>query len=197
MSESTITPDMASRVLDANWKNVVKKVSQGKTLNATEFGLLKARAGSEGDSVTHAKDVSDLARVLGVSRQTLYAWRKRSDCPKEREGGGFDVVAWRDFVRANDLKAGLLPDTEMLKARKLLAEVEDRELKVSIKKNLYTLKSETEADWYRRMSILKNLLYTKLTLETPPLCVGKDAVAIQQTIIASLDQSFRDAGKAA
>ena len=48
MSEpSNITPEMAARVLEANWKNVVKSVAAGKTLNATELALIKAKAASE------------------------------------------------------------------------------------------------------------------------------------------------------
>ena len=103
------------------------------------------------------------------------------------------MVAWRLFIDANDLKAGLAPDAEALKARKLLAEIEDRELKVALKKGLYVLKAEVEAEWFRRFAVLKNLLYSKLTLEVPPLSTGKDAVAIQQINQDALDSALMEA----
>jgi len=194
MSEiSSITPDMAARVLEANWKNVVKKVSAGRTLNTSELAVLRAKAAGSQETVTQAKDVAELARILGVTRQTLYSWRKKKDAPKPSANGTHDIVAWRLFIDAHDLKAGLAPDAEALKARKLLAEIEDRELKVALKKGLYVLKAEVEAEWFRRFAVLKNLLYSKLTLEVPPLSVGKDAVAIQQINQDALDASLMEA----
>jgi predicted DNA-binding transcriptional regulator AlpA len=193
---ANITPEMASRVLDANWKNVVKKVGAGKTLNATELAVIKTRAAGSHDTVTQAKDLTELARVLGVSRQTIYSWKKRKDAPKPTANGTHDVVAWREFIRVHDLKAGLSPDAEVLKARKLLAEIEDRELKVALKKGQYLLKSEVEGEWSRRMAVLKNLLYAKLTLELPPLCMGRDAVSIQQLNQSTLDAVLKEAAVA-
>jgi len=196
MSETNITPDMATRVLEANWKNVVKKVAAGRTLNATEIALIKAKAAGSVETVTLAKDITELARALGVARQTLYEWRKNPDAPQAAANGSHDVIAWRDFITKHDLKASLAPDTEALKARKLLAEIEDRELKVALKKGQYVLKAEVEAEWFRRFAVLKSLLYSKLTLETPPLSVGKDAIGIQQINQNGLDQALREAATA-
>ena len=194
MSEtSAITPEMASRVLEANWKNVVKKVSAGRTLNASELAVLRARAAGSQETVTQAKDIAELARVLGVTRQTLYSWRKMADAPKPSSNGTHDIVAWRGFIESHDLKAGIAPDAEALKARKLLAEIEDRELKVALKKGLYVFKADVEAQWSERFAVLKNSLYAKLTLELPPLSVGKDAVAIQQINQDALDAVLREA----
>jgi transposase-like protein len=165
-------------------------------MNATELGLIKAKAAGSDETVTHARDLTDLARVLGVTRQTLHAWRKKPDAPQSASNGMHDVVAWRDFINKHDLKAGLSPDAEMLKARKLLAEIEDRELRVALKKGLYLLKSDVEAEWTRRFAVLKSLLYSKLTLELPPLCVGKDAIAVQQVCQAALDDALREAASA-
>ena len=194
MSEaSSITPEAAARILEANWKNVVKRVSTGKTLNATELALLKTRAAGNQQTLTHAKDTTELASILGVTRQTLHAWRKRKSAPKENEDGTHDVIAWRQFVELNGLKGSVQPDADALKARKLLAEIEDRELKVALKRGLYVFKAEVEAEWHRRMAVLKNLLYAKLTLELPPLCAGHDAIDIQQINQAALDAVLTEA----
>jgi hypothetical protein len=46
------------------------------------------------------------------------------------------------------------------------------------------------------MAVLKNLLYAKLTLELPPLCVGRDAVSIQQLNQSTLDAVLKEAAVA-
>jgi hypothetical protein len=197
MSEpSNITPEMAERVLEANWKNVIRRVSTGKTLNATELGLLKARAASNQGTVTTAKDVTDLAEILGVTRQTIHAWLKRKGAPKAQADGSHVVLAWRQFIEANGIKGATQPDSDALKARKLLAEVEDRELRVALKRGIYVPKGDVEAEWHRRMAVLKNLLYAKLTLELPPLCAGQDAIGIQQMNQAALDAALTEAASA-
>ena len=67
MSESSnITPEMAERVLEANWKNVIRRVSTGKTLNATELGILKARAACN-------QECCGLTGGKSISRKTLSA----------------------------------------------------------------------------------------------------------------------------
>lgn len=183
MSESSnITPDMASRVLEANWKNVVKKVAAGKTLNATELALIKAKAAGSDDTVTHAKDLTDLARILGVTRQTLYEWRKKPDAPQAAANGIQDVIAWRQFISKNDLKAALSPDAEVLKARKLLAEVEERELKVAIKKGEYVLFSDVRQAWLKNVGQARALMEARLLNELPPILAGKDAIGIREHI---------------
>ena len=197
MSEpSNITPEMAERVLEANWKNVIRRVSTGKTLNATELGILKARAACNQETVTTAKDTSDLATILGVTRQTIHTWLKRKGAPKAQPDGSHVVVAWRQFIETNGLKGATLPDSNALKARKMLAEIEDRELRVALKKGLYVLRGEVEGEWHRRMAVLKNLLYAKLTLELPPLCAGQDAIGIQQMNQAALDAALTEAASA-
>lgn len=194
-SDSTITPEMARRILSAGLRNLVKKIASGGTLNATEMGVLRSIAGRSNGTVTRAADLSELALALGVSRQTIHAWRKREGAPEPGSDGSHDVLAWREFARVNGLKSGVTHDNESLKARKLLAEIEDRELRVAQRKGLYTLVSEVEAEWHRRMASLKNLLYSKLTMELPPLCVGKSAIEILQLNRDALDSVLREAAE--
>jgi transposase-like protein len=178
---------MAARVLDANWKNVVKKVAAGRTLNATELALIRVKAAGSDETVTHARDVADLARILGVTRQTLYAWRKKSDAPQPAANGSHDVVAWREFINKHDLKAGLSPDAEVLKARKLLAEIEDRELKVAIKKGEYVRVEQVKEEWTSRIGKAVALLRARFENELPPLLVGMNAPEIQGRCAAAID----------
>ena len=183
MSEtSSITPDLAVRVLEANWKNVVKKVSAGRTLNTSELAVLRAKAAGSQETVTQAKDVVELARVLGVTRQTLYSWRKKKDEPKPSSNGTHDIVAWRSFINSNELKSELAPYAETLKARKLLAEIEDRELKVAIRKGEYILLNDVREGWLMNVSKVRSLLEARLLNEMPPILTGKDAIEIRNEL---------------
>ncbi|XHR27637.1 MAG: hypothetical protein ACFUZC_17055 [Chthoniobacteraceae bacterium] len=185
---SSITPEMASRVLEANWKNLVKKVAAGRTLSGTELALLKSRAASSQTTVAFAKDVTDLARILGVTRQTVYAWIKRKGAPEALPDGTFDIVAWRQFIQAKGFKGAAAPDPEALKARKLLAEIEDRELKVALKRGDYVLLSEVRCDWLTQVGKAIALLRAKFENELPPILSGQDAQSIREECALAIDE---------
>ena len=187
----TITPEDAARVLAANWKNLVKRVSAGKTLNAAELALLRARAAESHESVALARDVSELSRVLGVTRQTMHAWLKREGAPEANADGSHDVVAWRRYIEEAGLKGATLSETESLKARKLLAEIEDRELKVSLKKGLYVLKSAVRQEWLTRIGQARALLEARLLNELPPVIAGKKPTAIRQELERVILEFYR------
>jgi len=194
MDQQEITADLASRILDADFQNVVRKVAAGKPLTVAERARVESRAAGSTDTTTYAKTLVELASLLGVTRRTLNGWQKMDGAPKALSNGMWAVADWREFVRVRGLKGAIMPhNDEALKARKLLAEVEDRELKVSLRKGLYLLKADVEAQWNRRFAILKTLLYSKFTLELPPLCAGKDAVDLQQLFEESLDNTLREA----
>ena len=50
------------------------------------------------------KYTSALAYALGVTRQTVHAWRRRPDAPK-RTGGCWSVREWRGYIKASGLAA--------------------------------------------------------------------------------------------
>lgn len=190
------TPEVFTKILDADLNNIIRKAAAGKPLTPAEHARVVARAAGCDDSAGTAKSVVELATLLGTSRRQITRWQKLDGAPQPNPNGSHDVVAWRRFVRERGLKAGNAGgevDLVALRARKTLAEIEDRELKVALKKGQYVLKAEVEGEWSRRMAVLKNLLYAKLTLELPPLCVGRDAVSIQQLNQTTLDAVLKEA----
>ncbi len=188
MSESSITPEMAARVLDANWKNLVKRVAAGKTLTAAELALIKSKAAGSQETVVYAKDVTELARILGVTRQTVHSWIKRKGAPAALADGTFDVVAWRQFAEEKGLKGAQPPDPEALKARKLLAEIEDRELKVALKRGDYVLLSEVRREWLTQVGKAIALMRAKFENELPPILAGKDAQGVREECARAIDE---------
>jgi transposase-like protein len=92
---------MAERLLSADLKNIVKKVADGKTLSPSELNRVKSIASGSNETVTHARNIAELAMLLGVSRQTLYQWKKlevrqshsRMDCILSLHGGSSCATA--------------------------------------------------------------------------------------------------------
>ena len=92
--------------------------------------MLQGLASGAGSTATVAENYVELARILGVTWRSLQNWRKRKDAPKAAANGFHEVAAWREFMQRHGLEGHPVgSDAESaLRARKLLAEVEEREL---------------------------------------------------------------------
>ena len=189
-----ITQEAAEKILEADFTNIVRKVRDGKTLTSTERARVQARAAGSSATLTEAKTVVELASALGVTRRTLSNWRKMKGAPEPNPNGSHNVSAWRDFVQANDLKGsvdGGGSQTEALKARKLLAEVEERELKVAVKKGEYILLEDVRKGWHTLVGKAIALLRAKFENELPPILSGLDAQGIRQENCKAIDEVCR------
>ena len=130
-----IPPDVAKRLLNRDFANLVKRVQAGGKLSRNERAMLQTMAvGATGDGAPFARNFVELADALKVTRQSLGAWRKYEDAPQPAANGLHDVGQWREFMRRRGLKGGeIAPDLQTaLKARKLLAEIEERELRLAV-----------------------------------------------------------------
>lgn len=191
--ESVLPPEVARKLLHKDLANLVKRVHEGKKLTRAERTMLQnlagASAGNEGP--THARNFVELAEILGVSRQALGQWRRRKDAPKAAANGLHEVAAWREFMSRHHLKGSEAPVTDeeaSLKARKLLAEVEERELRVAVKKELYVPLDVVKHEWTTRVGRAVNLLRNKFEAELPPILSGLDAVGIQEECRNGIDE---------
>ena len=191
-----LSPDKATKILDADFQNIVKKVAGGKTLTVAERALIEARASGSRDTTAYAKSVVELAQVLGVTRRTISQWRKIDGAPIPLSNGDHDVSAWREFVRLNGLKAGTDLEgvnQEALKARRLLVDIEERELRLAIKRGDYLHREEVRRTVIEGMARLFAILHKRLEDELPPLSCGKDAVGIREENARALDEARREA----
>ena len=192
--ESSLPPDLARKLLNKDLANLVQRVHKGGKLTRAERAMLQNVASNTvgGDKVgpAFARNFIDLADILGVTRQSVTAWKKRKDAPTPAANGLHDVAAWREFMRRHDLK-GAAPSTDeemALRARKLLAEVEDRELKVALKKGLYVSMEEVSLEWTRVAGRVTSLLRNKFENELPPILSGLDATGIQEENRKAIDE---------
>ncbi len=199
-SMPSITPSQADTVLEVNRANAIKqavaKVKAQKPLTRQEVDLLQSIAYSPesgGDpSITVAATVVELAEALGCSRRSITNWRKRPGAPQPNPNGSHDVIAWRRFLHENHLDGSQPGDEEGLKIRKLLAEVNEREFRLAIRKGEYIRKDAVREAWLTRSGRVVNLLRSKLEKEMPPVIAGKDAPDIQEALSRAIDEVLAD-----
>ena len=189
-----VAPDIAKKLLSRDFANLVGRVQKGGKLTRAERAMLQSMATGTGAAPPTATNLADLAAILGVSRQLLNAWKKRKDAPKAAANGTHDVAAWREFMRRNDLKGGE-PATQdaadvetSLKARKLLAEVEERELRLGIKRGDFVAIDEVRQAWTELIAQAASMLRKKFEQELPPILSGLDATGIQEEARAAIDE---------
>lgn len=188
-----ITPEIARKLLSRDFANLVHRVQNGGKLTRAERAMLQSLAASGSNGPEWVANYVELARCLGVSRRALQTWRKRPGAPKPAANGMHDVGAWRTYIRQAGLKSeGLETDEETsLKARKLLAEVEERELRLAIRRREYVPLAEVREEWTTRVGRAIQLFRSKFEVELPPILSGLDAVGIQAECQRALDEVFR------
>lgn len=178
-----------SKILDVDLRNILKKAASGKPLSPAEHARVVAKAAGCNDSATVAKTVVELATLLGTNRRQIARWQKMKGAPAANPNGSHDVVAWREFVREHGLKAGKVAsevDFAALKARKTLAEIEEREIRVAIKKGDYVAMSLVRREWMTQVGKARALFDARFLNELPPILVGKDAVAVREELERAL-----------
>ena len=189
----TISTEAAEKVLQADLHNLVKKVAAGKPMTVAERTRIESLAAGSTESVVYAKTLVELSAVLGVTRRTLTTWQKMDGSPKPLSNGMWPVADWREFVRVRGLKAGKTPvgNEEALKARKLLAEVEERELRIAVKKGEYVPLHQVRTEWIGLVAQATSILRAKFENELPPILSGLDATGIQRECRQAIDEVLR------
>jgi transcriptional regulator with XRE-family HTH domain len=187
-----LPPDVARKLLNKDLANLVKRVQHGGKLSRNERSMLQNLATATGENAgpTHVPNMVELATVLGVSRQSLNQWKKRKDTPKPAANGLHEVAQWREFMKRHDLKGSttVVDEETALRARKLLAEVEERELKVAVRKGQYVSIEEVRLEWTSLVGKATALLRNKFENELPPILSGLDATAIQEECRKAIDE---------
>jgi hypothetical protein len=188
-----LSPDIAGKILDADFQNIVKKVAAGKPLTVAERARIESRAAGSVETMAYTKTLVELAAVLGVSRRTLSTWQKLEGAPKALSNGMWPVADWREFVRLRGLNSGRVPvgNEEALKARKLLAEVEERELRIAVKKGEYVPLTKVREEWIGLVAQASSILRAKFENELPPVLSGLDATGIQRECRRAIDEVLR------
>ena len=189
-----VSPDIAKKLLSRDFANLVARVQKGGKLTRAERAMLHSMASESGSAPPTAASYIELAAILGVTRQSVHAWKKRKDAPKPAANGLHDVLAWREFMRRNDLKGADAATQEpadiesSLKARRLLADVEERELRLGIRRGEFVAVEEVRQTWTEFVAQATAMLRKKFEQELPPILSGLDATGIQEEARRAIDE---------
>ena len=142
------SPEVAGKILDADFQNVVAKVAAGKPLTVAERSRIESRAAGSEESLAYAKTLVELAAMLGrhpPDAHHLAEDGRLTEAALQRHVAGRRLARVRAAARAQGGQ-GAGRQEEALKARKLLAEVEERELRLAVKRGEFIAVEEVRAD---------------------------------------------------
>lgn len=183
----------ASKIKRANIGNIVRKLRDGKTLTASERKALDEYQSDSGESEDGwVKDVSALAKELGLSRQTIYDARARfpDEAPKKEAGGRREnLTAWQKFCAEKLIGK----DTSTKTLADLKADLMREQIKLAKNKNRRESGSSIDREIVEEMLAILGqkldlLLRLKLEVELGPRVAGKTAAEANLEGRAILDE---------
>jgi hypothetical protein len=99
-------------------------------------------------ATTPAATLEELAQRVGRCTRTLQRQAKNPDAPKPLPDGRHDVAAWQRFLQENGRdRLPDSPEVRQLKLRKLLAEVEEKELRLAVMRRAYVSMDAVRERW--------------------------------------------------
>jgi hypothetical protein len=177
MSESEKSPSeiLARR----NVQNIAVKLKAGKTLTTSERKALNEFQSEQTGG--WVKDLSALAKELGMSRQGIYDVRNRfPDAPKKHEDGKREnLTAWQAFCAEHLIGK----DTATKNLADLKAELMREQIRLARSKNEREAGDVIDREVVEAMLVtlgqkLDLLLRLKLTIELGPRGVGMNAAEL-------------------
>lgn len=193
-----ITPQTAKKLLAANTKVVVSRLSKGKPLSKSDRLKLEeiASLDDEGESGNFVAGWEKLAQILGVTRRTLQTWRKKKGAPKPNKDGKHNVDAWLEFVNADKLDQ-FGKDFREQKLRILKAQANEREFRLGILEEKYVEIDGVRETWSAHVHQAIALMRSKFENELPPLYTldPVDNMKLNQQAIDEICKTMSDGGK--
>jgi hypothetical protein len=120
---SSITPELADKLLEADAALAFKKLQDGKGITSSQRAYLLSVAGKSAIADNgFANNYVDLAKILNVSRSSVAKWSKHAEAPKARSNGKHDISEWLTFIKSHGLKGAEYEDEGDLKRRRILAQ---------------------------------------------------------------------------
>ena len=120
---SSITPELADKLLEADAALAFKKLQDGKGITSSQRAYLLSVAGKTALSNNgQARNHVELAKILGVSRSSVVKWSRHEAAPKAKSNGQHDISEWLGFIKSHGLKGAEYEDEGDLKRRRILAQ---------------------------------------------------------------------------
>ena len=159
-----------------NVQNIAVKLKAGKTLSTSERKALNEFESEQ--SGGWVKDLSALAKELGLTRQAVYDARARfPDAPKKHEDGKREnLVAWQQFCGDNLIgKDTATKNLADLKAQLMQREIKLRDMKIAREAGETVAKEVVDEMFVTLAQKLDLLLRLKLEVELGQRVIGKNA----------------------
>lgn len=198
-----LPPDMARKVLRRNLANLVEKVQRGKPLTNAEHAMMEALAEGRDPQTAKpwARNQVELANALGVSRRSIWEWRK-AGAPAPAENGRWNIAAWRAWMKANGKTGSEFDDAEFAVAKKatcrrLVLLNQKLEHEIAIFKGEWTKNEDVERDLAALAAAAKkvfDLLPAKLAPQVVRLSVAEAEKRIRDAVDDALMQLHTGGG---
>jgi hypothetical protein len=159
-----------------NVQNIAVKLKSGKTLSTSERKALNEFQAEQADG--WVKDLSALAKELGLTRQAVYDARARfPDAPKKHEDGKREnLLAWQQFCGDNLIgKDTATKNLAELKAQLMQREIKLRDMKIAREAGETVAKEVVDEMFSTLAQKLDLLLRLKLEVELGQRVIGKNA----------------------
>ena len=159
-----------------NVQNIAVKLKSGKTLSTSERKALNEFQAEQADG--WVKDLSALAKELGLTRQAVYDARARfPDAPKKHEDGKREnLLAWQQFCGDNLIgKDTATKNLAELKAQLMQREIKLRDMKIAREAGETVAKEVVDEMFVTLAQKLDLLLRLKLEVELGQRVIGKNA----------------------
>jgi len=185
--------EMASKILKKNLLNIIRKVTEGKTLSSMELSQIQGLAdGNTGDQ-GWAKNQVELADILGVERKTIQRWLKIKGCPQARSDGRYSIPDFREWASKTGRKiAEDDPDDERnkLEVRRLRTICERLDLELEVARGNYTANDELAREVFRMVATAKKVL-EQMPSTLAPQVVGMKVAEAEKRIKDQVDEVIR------
>ncbi len=188
---SALAPELARQILNRDAANLVTRVKEGKTLSAADRKRLAsiAAGGTEADP-TYAKNITELAGILQVTRNTVSAWKKIPGNPGVRPDGRFEVAAWRSF-KATQRAGGRDLEGEAMAEKRRRIELENELLAVKVTKlKERYFEKEVIEQWVTGMILQAKRVLLGLPSALAPQVVGMDVASAEKILRDSINDAL-------
>lgn len=183
-----LNEDQAKILLQANLKNLAKKVQQGKTLSNAERKLLEASLDGKADKPRLVQNKSRLAEALGISRTTLYRYTQQQGAPKAKPNGSHDLREWEEFIeRIQSGENGLT--LQEVRAQQILLQNQKLEFQIGIMAGEY-IRVEDVIDYVSRIIAISKNNILRVGPAVAPTVVGETVSEAERKITEALIEAM-------
>ena len=160
-----------------------------KKLQKEQKKLLKDLEGAK-----YAKNQVELAKAVGVCRDTIHAWRKEVGFPPPTSNGRWDILATKEWMVRNGKEgrgAGDMPSKQEAQIEQILLQNRKLEIQIGVLQGNYYDKDEIAKQVSRMVGNLRRVLYG-LPATLAPQAVGATIAEAEQLLKDGIDEAFRE-----